>query len=283
MRIGEDVTSPILLRRKLASHLRRIREQRALTIAEVATDLCCSTSKLSRLETAQVTAALSDVRALLEIYEIDGSERETLIQLARDARRREAWRRDYSDLPNLRELVDLERAATSIQSAQTIVVPGLLQTEEYARLIITISLAHLKTQTIERLVRLRISRQSILQRADPPSMEVVLDESAIRRLDGRPDLQCKQVRHLVEAARMRNVTLQIIPFRVGPHDGMIGPFSIFRFLDDADVVYLEHFPRDSYIEDPRAMCYVERFKHLRGIALDPEDSLTFLDDIVRKV
>jgi transcriptional regulator with XRE-family HTH domain len=276
--------SPTLLRRRLANKLRRLREAAGRTIDEVAVQLCCSTSKLSRLETGRVAAAVPDVSALLDIYEVDGEERETLIRLARQARRREAWWKEYRDVPDLRAYISLERAAASMQIYQSMCVPGLFQVEEYARLIINANLHDSSPEQVERHVRLRMCRKEILQADDPPTLWVILDEAALRRLDGHRQLQRQQVRRLIEAAGMSNVTLQLIPFNVGPHGGMAGPFRIFRFPGSAcpEVVHLEHPPGDTYVDNPGQVAkYCALFERLRAIALTPEDSATFLDELER--
>jgi transcriptional regulator with XRE-family HTH domain len=281
----EQGTSPILVRRRLASGLRRLRKAAGLNIGEAAEELCCSTAKVSRLETGQVAATVGDVSLLLDLYEVRGEERERLLRMARQARQREDWWREYRDDPNLRAYISLEQAAISMRIYQLTSIPALLQVEEYARLVISANLPNLSREQVERQVRLRMSRREILRRADPPSIEIVLDEATLRRLEGHRGLQQEQVRRLLEVGAMPNVTVQIIPFRLGPHGGMAGPFRIFRFPGSAypEVVFLEHPPGDTYLDNPAQVAqYCALFERLRSIALDPADSATFLDGILRE-
>lgn len=276
---------PTVRRRRLAIELRRLREAAGLTIDQVAKELECSESKVSRIETAHVRATARDVRDLLEIYGIDGKERDELVQLARQAREKGWWHEAYSDLP-VRALVGLEDAATSIRTYLDQLVPGLLQTEDYARAVIHAIRPDLSPEETERRVELRMARQRLLDRADSPTLWAVLDESVVRRRVGGAKVMRSQLERLIEASTLPRVTLQLLPFSAGEHIGMDGSFTIVGFRDpaDPDVVYLEHTLSDLYLEDSEAIRqYALLFDHLRADAFSPDDSATFFAKVAEEL
>jgi transcriptional regulator with XRE-family HTH domain len=269
--------SPTVRRRRLALELRRLREASGMTIEQVAKSLECSDSKISRIETARVRATPRDVRDLLALYGVTGTRQEGLIQLAREARHSGWWHQAYGDLP-VRALVGLEDAAASISYYVQQLIPGLLQTEDYARAVLRAIRLDLGPDEVERRVGLRMARQSLLTRDEPPELWAVIDEAVLRRVVGGQEVMRQQLKRLAEAAARPNVTLQVLPFAAGEHAGMDGPFTILGFPDpaDPDVVYLEHTTSDLYLEDPEATArYVRLFDHLRAESLGPDDSAAF--------
>ncbi len=282
---GEDLpTSPVLLRRRLANELRRLREARGLTLGQTATEFCCSASKLSRLETCQVTATVSDVNLLLNIYNVNGRKRKALLTMARQARKKENTWHEYRDAPDVYKLISLERTAELIRIYHSSLMPGLLQVEKYARSTIRAVLPHLDDGETERQVRLRVGRQALLLREGPPRLHVILDEATLRRLEGTPHVLQEQVQHLIEVTEVAKVTLQLIPFTVGLYGGLEGPFRIFTFPDpeDVDLVHLEHPSGEIYLQNPDQVAkYRCLFDQLRLIALSPDDSLKFLHRVER--
>ena len=280
----EQGTSPILLRRRLANELRRLREASGLTLGQAAAELCCSPSKLSRLETCQVGAAVSDVNLLLNIYNVNAHKRNALLTMARQARRKENMWREYRNAPDVYKLISLERTAELIRIYHSALIPGLLQVEKYARSTISVVLPQLSDEEIERHVRLRVERQRLLSVDSPPTLHVILDEATLRRLEGTPHTLHEQVRHLIEATEMANVTLQFIPFAVGLYGGLEGPFRIFTFRDaeDVDLVHLEHPSGEIYLQNPDQVAkYCSLFDQLRLLALSPADSVRFLHGVQR--
>jgi transcriptional regulator with XRE-family HTH domain len=212
--------SPTLLRRQLASELRRLREDTGMTSEQVSAHLGCTPSKISRVETASVRANPRDVRDLLDLYRVNGRLGEDLLRLAQEARRKEDWWRAYRDVPDVRVYIALEQAASSILAYETLGIPGLLQVEGYARRITRAIFPDLDDRKVERLLELRMARQSLLDVDDAPTLEVVVDEAAIRRLTSQRELMWEQLKHLVDAAGRPNVTFQLLPFSAGPHGGM---------------------------------------------------------------
>jgi transcriptional regulator with XRE-family HTH domain len=279
-------TSPTLLRRRLGSELRRLREAAGLTTQQVAARLYCSPSKISRVETARVAATPRDVRDMLELYRVSDQQQEDLMQLAHEARQRDAWWHSYRDVPDVRTFMSLEKAANSIRIYASLIIPGLLQVQEYARLITQIILPTLGHQEIDRHVELRMARQALLAADDATPLWVVLDEASLRRLIGMPQVRLQQLQHLAEVAETPNVTIQILPFQAGPHRGMIGSFTILSFSDsaDPDVVHIESpMGEDLYLNSAdQIRRYGLLFEHLRDAALGPDESAIFLARLMRE-
>jgi transcriptional regulator with XRE-family HTH domain len=274
--------SPTLRRRRLGSELRRLREQAGLTIDQVASALDCSSSKISRIETGQVNATPRDVREILAHYGVAGKRQEELIQLSREARQK-AWWQTYDDRV-ITALIGFEAAATSISSYDASLVPGLLQTVEYARAVTRAVRPTLRPEEVNHRVAVRTARQAHLPEDDPPALWVILDEAVLRRPVGGLGVMVEQVRHLVEAAALPNVTMQVLPFAAGEHAGMDGSFAIYGFAEpaDTDVVYLENATSDHYLHRPEEVRrYALVFDHLRAAALKPDDSVAFLAEVVR--
>lgn len=276
---------PTVRSRRLGIELRRLREAAGLTTEQVALSLECSHSKISRIETARVSATPRDVRDMLELYEITGQQRESLLQLAREARQQGWWHSTYGDLP-VGALVGLEDAAASIRQYSEQLIPGLLQTKEYARAVLHAIRMDLSVEEVERRVELRMARQGLLSRDDPPTLWAILDEGALRRQVGGPDTMRDQLEHLADTASQANITLQVLPFTAGEHVGMDGSFTIVGFPEpaDPDVVYLEHTTSDAYEEDSKTVrFYADMFDHLRATALRPQDSIRFLAKVVEEL
>jgi transcriptional regulator with XRE-family HTH domain len=269
--------SPTLQRRRLGIELRRLRENAGLTIDQVAKSLECSDSKVSRIETGQVSATPRDVRDMLDLYQIAREQRDALVQVARQARQR-GWWEAYGDSLAM-PLAGLETEADQILEFETMAVPGLLQTMDYARAVLRIARPELLPQQLERWVAFRMARQALLTRANPPRFSVVLEECVLSRPVGGRAIMREQLDHLSETAQFRNLTLQVLPLAVGEHVGMNGPFTLYQFnsREDPDVVYLEHSRGDLYLEraeqvDPYGLA----FDQLRTLALSPEDSATLI-------
>lgn len=277
-------SSPTVRRRRLASELRRLREEAGLTIEEVAERMEVSSSKISRIETARVSTPPRDVRDLLDIYEITGPQRQGLLTIAREARQKN-WLDAYSDLP-FAAATDMELAASSIRIYSGLVVPGVLQVADYARAVLRAIRMDLEPQQIEHRVELRRRRHSFLVRGEYPAFSVVLDEAALRRVVGGPEVMRAQLQHLVETASISNVTLQVLPFAAGAHAGMDGEFTLFSFVEtaDHDVVYIENTTSDVYREDSDAIRrYNSLFDHLKAKALDPAHSVEFLAKVAKEL
>jgi transcriptional regulator with XRE-family HTH domain len=247
-------SGPTVLRIALGAQLRRLREASGLTTEQAAEAIRATHSKISRLERGRNAAKQRDVADLLTLYGVtDETEREQLLVLTREASV-PGWWQQYSDiLPRWFELyVGLEKAASIIRPYEVQFVHGLLQTEDYARAVILISNAQASAHDIDRRVSLRIQRQQLITQADAPRLWAVLDEAALRRSPGGRKVMRAQVEHLLELTDLPNVTLQIVPFSVGPHAAAGGPFTILRFPEPElpDVVYLEQLNSALYLDQP---------------------------------
>jgi transcriptional regulator with XRE-family HTH domain len=250
---GTRSGGPTVQRLVLGSQLHRLRESRGISAEQAAEAIRGSHSKISRMEHGRVGFKERDVADLLTLYGVtDNEERAALLNLAREANT-PGWWHAYSDiLPSwLEPFVGLEAAASVIRTYQIQFVPGLLQTEAYARALIRQGSAT-SDEEIARRSELRASRQEILRRPDAPQLWVVIDEAALRRPVGSRDIVREQLQHLIEVADHPAVTLQIMPFNAGAHPAMGGPFTILRFAepDLADVVYIEQLTSALYLDKP---------------------------------
>jgi transcriptional regulator with XRE-family HTH domain len=261
----------------LGAQLRRLREGRRITLEEAGKSIRASHSKMSRMETGRVGFKDRDIADLLTLYGVmDEDERETLRALARRANA-PGWWHDYSDvLPHWFEAyVGLEEVATQIRAYEVQFVPGLLQTEDYARAVTLLGHDGAPPREIERRVRLRMARQSVLDRDDPPNLWAVIDEAVLRRPAGSPAVMQGQLKRLAELAERPNVTIQVIPFRAGGHAAAGGPFSILRFAepDLPDIVYLEQLTSALYLDKPEAVdSYLRVMERICLEAATPADS-----------
>jgi transcriptional regulator with XRE-family HTH domain len=268
---------PTVRRRRLASELRRLREVADLTIDEVGEKLECSASKISRIETGHVGVTPRDVRDMLELYGISGDEQDALVQLAREARRR-GWWHAYNEVFT-GAFVGLEADASSLRAFQALLVPGLLQTERYARSVIKAMRPDADETEIARRVAARMARQQLLTDPAPPEYWAVIDEAVLHRAVGGPEVMGEQLARLREVAELPHVTIQVVPFATGAHPGMEGPFLILGFPEqaDPDVVYVDSTPTGLYFEAVKDVHrYALMFDHLRATALKPDDSLQLI-------
>ena len=245
---------PTALRIALGAQLRRLREASHITTGEAGEAIRATNSKISRLERGRSGAKQRDVADLLTLYGVtDEAERDELLVLARQASA-PGWWQQYSDvLPRWFELyVGLEKAASVIRTYEIQFVHGLLQTEDYARAVILIANAHAPAEEIDRRVSVRMKRQQLLTQPDAPELWTVLDEAVLRRSPGGPEVMRAQLEHLLEMTDLPSVTLQIVPFDVGPHAAAGGPFTILRFPepDLPDLVYLEQLHSAQYLDHP---------------------------------
>ncbi|MFI6843306.1 helix-turn-helix domain-containing protein [Kitasatospora sp. NPDC050467] len=279
--------SPTVLRRRLGSELRRLREQTGLQAKAVADALGFSAAKVSRIESGQTTLKETDIRALLELYGVsDQAELRQFVSLTRRSTQR-GWWHDYGDtLPDwFQTYVGMEADAARIRAYETELIPGLFQTPDYARATFRISLSgrHDDIEPIvERRAKLRMQRQEIFTRPTPPTVWAVLNEAVLRRSVGGPDVMCEQVAHLIELAQRPTVTIQVLPFTAGAHPAMSMAFHILSFSDvPGQIVYVEALTSSLYIEKESDIARHEFvFEQLAASAMSPEDSLSWMHKLV---
>jgi len=268
--------SPTVRRKRLTVELRRLREQAGLTCEDVGQRLECSGTRISRIETGRIGARPGDVRELLEIYGVTGAAADSLVQLARDARRKGWWHAYGRVLPPWFEAyVGLESDAARLHDFQPSVVPGLLQTQDYARAILRDAPYADYGEDIDQQLALRMRRQAVLDQPRPPQVRMVLGESVLWMQVGGPAVLRSQLRRLADLAARPDLSLQILPLRTAAHAQPAGPFTLLEFADPADptVVYLEHLTGSLLLdEDEEVQRYRAMFDHLRAAALGPGPS-----------
>jgi hypothetical protein len=270
----------------VGSQLRRLRVQSGITREQAGERIRASEWKIHRLENGQVGFKERDVVDLLHFYGVtDAAEIDAVLELARETNDT-GWWHHYGDvLPQwFRAYVDLEQAATLIRAYEGQLVPGLLQTRDYMRAVMGGALDEAPAD-IERRVEVRLARQALLSRSGPPRLWAVVDEAALRRPIGGPQVMRAQLERLIECTQLPSVVLQILPFGAGAHPAMVGAFSILRFADDdlPDVVYLEHLTGAMYLDkrdDVRRYLHVMDFISVR--AGRPADSAAILAMIAKE-
>jgi transcriptional regulator with XRE-family HTH domain len=276
-----DGHSPTVRRRRLGMELRRLREASGLMIEDVAKHLECSMSRVSRIETGKSVARIRDVRDMLDLYAVgDVDQREQLLTLAKEAQQR-GWWTEYEAVlsAGLDTYVGLEASAASIRSFQTHLVPGLLQTEEYARAVIRAGRPTESAENVDRMIALRSRRQAMLANSDYLEMWAVLDEAVLRRPIGGTAVMRAQLTRLLEAGELPSVTIQVLPFARGAHAGVDGAFTIIGFPDptDLDVVYVDCPAGNIFLEKEKDVRrHTTWFDHLRAAALPPDESAEFV-------
>ncbi|MDG4865389.1 helix-turn-helix transcriptional regulator [Streptomyces sp. T-3] len=282
---------PAVRRRKLGAELRALRGRAGLTSGAAAELVGWHQSKVSRIETGRSAVKSADVLLLLDAYEVSDPQLRALLEALAgadgDGATRHQWWHAYKGLlpPAYRDFISLEAQACRMRTLETSVVPGLLQTPDYARAVTRAALDGMPPDQVDALVEVRIARQEVLRtdRPDPPlELAAVLDEAVLRRPVGGYRVMTRQLRCLVEAGRLPHVRLHVLPFAAGAHIGLTGPFVIFSFpnIADLDVVVLDHLTSSLYLERKEDLKeYSEAFNSLQEHALSAEDTLDFIAGI----
>ncbi|RMB87322.1 helix-turn-helix transcriptional regulator [Streptomyces shenzhenensis] len=250
--MSEPRSAPTVGQVVLGRRLLDLRERAGLKREEAARILRVAPATVRRMEMAEVALKIPYLQLLLKAYGVSDGEADLFVQLAEEANRPGWWQRFHDILPGWFSMyVSLEGAAGLIRSYEPHFVPGLLQTEEYARGVLESgAIGQAQPEDIERHVALRMQRQDLLTRTDAPRFWVVMDETVLLRPVGGPEVMRAQVDKLLEAAKLPNVTLQIAPFASGPHPGTYGPFVLFRFAvsELPDMVYSEYLTGAVYLD-----------------------------------
>jgi transcriptional regulator with XRE-family HTH domain len=276
--------NPTVRRRRLGQELRRLRELKGMTAEEVAERLLVSQSKISRLENGRRSISQRDVRDLCGVYEVEDHRIvDSLMQMAKDSRQ-QGWWHAFGDIP-YSVYIGLETDAASLRVYEPQVVPGLLQTRQYAEALIAGALPESGTTDVEKRVSVRVRRQERINDAEHPlRLWVVIDEAALRRLVGDKQLMREQLEHLVELSQLPHVTVQVLPFEMGAHPGINGQYAILEFPDtsDSSVVYIEGVTSDLYLEKANdVQKYSVMYEHLRAQALNVDHTRQFIADIAK--
>jgi transcriptional regulator with XRE-family HTH domain len=282
--LEDSAVDAAVLRMMLGSQLRRLREAASITPEDAGYQIRASRSKISRLENGRVRLKSRDVTDLLTLYGVtDDSLRSRFLALVRQSNTPDWWM-EYSDiLPDWFEpYLGFEAAAATIRSFEVQFVHGLFQTEDYARAVTRVLRKTAPTAEIERRVALRLKRQDLHQRPDPPRIWSVMDEAVLRRPVAGPDVMRAQYQHLIEVAELPHVTLQVVPFAKGCHAGESGSFTVLRFeeRDLPDVVYLEQLTGAIYVDQRSDVeRYLEVVDELSGEALTPAGTTRFIEQV----
>lgn len=277
--------NPTVRRRRLGQELRRLRELKGMTAEEVAERLLVSQSKISRLENGRRSISQRDVRDLCGVYEVEDHRIvDSLMQMAKDSRQ-QGWWHSFGDIP-YSVYIGLETDAASLRVYDPQVVPGLLQTRQYAEALIAGALPETATADVGKRVDVRLRRQERITAPDNPlRLWTVMDEAALRRVVGNRSLMRDQLEYLVEQSQLPHVTVQVIPFDMGAHPGLNGQYAILEFPDAADssVVYIEGVTSDLYLEKANdVQKYSVMYEHLRAQALNADQSRQFIADIAKE-
>jgi hypothetical protein len=270
----------------LGAQLRRFRETAEITPEAAAWRIRAHRSKISRLENGRIGFKDRDVSDLLDLYGVtDPQVVAGMLELAGQANAQSWWAKYGDVLPGWFEpYLGLEASARRIRTFDLQFVNGLFQTEAYARAVTMIGLRRADAGEIHRRVSVRMQRQKMLTAADPPRVWSILDEAALRRPVGGAVVMREQLRRLIEVAALSNITLQVVPFAVGAHDGAGGSFTVLRFAepDVPDVVYIEQLAGAQYLEKPAdADRYLDVINRLSATALNPDRTIDFITGMIR--
>ncbi|MEJ2863400.1 helix-turn-helix domain-containing protein [Actinomycetospora flava] len=269
--------SATLRRKELGRRLRALRVQKNLAAQDVATFLECSPAKVSRIESGARAVNIRDVRLLCDLYEVEPEARARLEELVRDSKQ-SSW---YQSLDvDYGTYIGLEQSAATISEFQPLLVPGLMQTREYATALIEALVPELPAAVLEERVDARMGRQGILKRDDPPEVHLFIDELAFGRVIGSPEVMAEQTEALVEASRSPAVHIQIIPTSAGAYPGYPFTFALLEFPNDEipPVAYLEQHEGDLYLERREDIARFRRvLNSLRSVGLSPKESRNRLE------
>jgi transcriptional regulator with XRE-family HTH domain len=298
--VNNSSTSPAVPRRRLRAELRQARQQAGLTQEAVAAEMDWSLSKIIRIETGAVGISTNDLGALLRLYQVDSAERTNeLVALARAARQKSWWSKYRGSVsPAYFQYLEYEADASAIRQYEALLIPGLLQTEEYATAAISQYRGHhpgrsqesagrFSQKMIKTRVELRMTRQQLLQQPASPRLFFILDEAVIQRTIGEERIGPAEITRLITMANRPGVTIQVVPFSVGMYVGMAENYTIFSFPNaaDQDVLYFEGAQNSifSYDESGEIAAYRQLYEEQSKAALSPEGSLEYLTNIAADI
>ncbi|MGQ0773755.1 MAG: helix-turn-helix domain-containing protein [Pseudonocardiales bacterium] len=279
--------TPTVRLRRLAAELRRIRGAAGMSREVVSAQTGINYATLYRIETAKARPQMRTLTTLLKLYGVAAEQHDYMTILCRDAAE-QGWLRPYhSELPEeYTAYISFEAEAASVRNYESLFIPGLLQTEEYARAVLRGGLLMASQQEIEDRVQARIERQQLLTKDNPLKLWAIVDEAVLRRLVGGKEVMEAQLRRLVDAVAEPHITLQIIPFSSGAHAGMPGAFVLMDFSDpmDTDLIYIDSMAGDLFLEsDADISRYTSIFDNLRAVAPSPDDSAAIVAELANEI
>jgi Domain of unknown function (DUF5753)/Helix-turn-helix domain len=289
-----EMTGSTVPRRQLGRHLRELRGGQRLTIKAAAELLEWSETKIWRIETGQTALRSLDVQAMCTVYGAASELTQALMGLAKETKAR-GWWHAYGDVipEGFDVYIGLEEAASQLAWYEAEIVPGLFQTEDYARALIAAGNPSEDGTEIDRRVHVRIARQALVRRRSaPPRLQIVLDEAILRRPVGGPQVMIRQLHRLAEDAELPNVSLRVMPFGIGFHPGVLsGKFTILRFPPNGDgrdseppTVYVDGFTDALYLDKPAEIDhYAQAFTAMWNQALNETDSRILLRQAAKEL
>ncbi|MFF1681799.1 helix-turn-helix domain-containing protein [Streptomyces sp. NPDC058256] len=276
-------SNPTVRKRRLGAELRRLRQASGLKSTEAAERLMVSQPKISHMENGRRTASPRDVRDLCAIYGVtDQQVIDSLMRMAKESGQH-GWWNVYGDIPQS-VYVGLEADAATVHAYEPMVIPDLLQTPAYAHAVIAETIPLLTAEQAATRLKVRLRRQHrIYDPARPLRLWAIVDESALRRVVGSPDIMREQLEHLNTLGAEPHITVQVLPYAAGAHPGLGGRFCILRFADSPEaVVHLERFTSDLYLEKPfDVQHYSVMYDHLQAQALESDSSRDFITDATK--
>ena len=272
------MSAPTVRRRRLGASLRGLRESAGLKLEDVETKTGFTVSKVSRMELARVALKPGDVGRLLDLYKVEpGPKRDSFLQLAKEGGRR-GWWQSYSEVlsPHYEDLISLESEASTVRTFEALLIPGLFQTSAYARSVITAVRPPTSAERVNALVEVRMARQSVLTRPEPPEVWAIIHEAALKPRISGSTLMHDQLQRLIDLAVLPHVNIQVMAESAPPHPGVAGTFTMLGFPEraDLDVVLVENIFNSMYVEDlAEVEAYGSAFERLRAEALPFAESL----------
>jgi Domain of unknown function (DUF5753)/Helix-turn-helix domain len=284
----EAARNPTAVRRALGQRLRALRTGADLTVVQAAERVGISTSKVTKIELAQLKATRDDVLKLLDAYgETDPGQQALLLSMVRDGNNKDWWENHLRLLPKFGSYLGLESVATTLQAYDTHLVHGLLQTPDYARAVIRGTRPDLLEHEVDQLVQSRMRRQGVLTRTDPASLTLwwIMDEAVLHRPVGGRETMHAQLERLITASELPNVTLLVLPNELGAHAGLDGPLAIIQFeTGTRPVAYVEGQAGNLYMEkdDDLRRCQ-QTMNHILAAAPGPEQSLALIRQATKEM
>ncbi|MQS05801.1 helix-turn-helix domain-containing protein [Streptomyces alkaliphilus] len=283
-------TGPLAARRKLGTELRVLRDRHGWTAEEVGAHLGCHISKVSRLELGKRACTKRDFESLMNLYDVDSDRRAELRELMlRSIQRTPPWWHAYNDVisANYAEFLTYEAEASHCREHQPLLIPGLVQTEAYARAVTTYGIDAVGPQQVDTLVEVRMRRQERLRESPPLQMDLVITEASLRVKVGGPATMKGQLCHLLSLQGVENVSLRVIPFEAGEKGTSTGAFTLFAtgVGTSVDAAFIESAEtRTTFRDDPIAVRRLDRlFDHLASAALSREASATLIEHIAKEM
>lgn len=276
---------PTTRRRQLGADLRRLRERAGLTLEEAGARVGISKATLSRYETKEGVVKWPAVDALCREYGATDEERLALVELAKGARIQGWWRSLADPIPeSMNLMLTLEDEVVREDHYACMYVPGLLQTRAYAEAVHRASEVQCGEREVQHMVDIRMKRQELLERQDPPHIWAVIDEAALRRRVGGPEVMREQLKHLLTMAERSRITVQVLPFDRGAHAAAVGSFAVLRGqAAELDVVYVDLLGGGLFMEKPEELeRYKLAFEYLSAQAMDFESSTDLIDRISKE-